>query len=87
LGSKNTSYARVDGVIEATKQTHHSKGPQNLVEIRLSHDALQELKDALRLEIGEEPLKELSEDDIEHLGIFLLSVHAEAAKMRAFRSL
>lgn len=72
---------------DRAKNPHHSKGPQALTEVRLSRDALLELKDALRLEIGEAPLKELSEEDIEHFGIFLLTVHAEAAKLRAFRSL
>jgi hypothetical protein len=48
----------------------------------LSNKAIQELKEILRTEIGEEKVKLLNNDDIQEVGSFLLVLRAEAIKRR-----
>jgi hypothetical protein len=50
--------------------------------VKLSDLARQELKEALKRETDPKTMEKLSDDDIDHFGHFLLTVHAEAAKLR-----
>lgn len=48
----------------------------------LSEKAKEDLKKILLVEIGEQSVMLLSDDDLQHAGIFLLTLHAEACKRR-----
>ncbi|KKT62665.1 MAG: hypothetical protein UW55_C0010G0014 [Candidatus Giovannonibacteria bacterium GW2011_GWA2_44_26] len=53
----------------------------------LSKLARQELKEILVHEVGPALLENLTDEDIDHIGVFLLTVHAEAAKHKVIKSL
>ena len=48
---------------------------------KLSDSARQELREILSHEVDETTMEKLSDEDIDHFGLFLLTVHAEAAKL------
>lgn len=54
---------------------------------QLPATAKAELRAILTQEAGPEAVERLSDDEIEHFGMFLLTIHAEAAKMRAINRL
>ncbi|MCF7864990.1 MAG: hypothetical protein K9M11_00600 [Candidatus Pacebacteria bacterium] len=48
----------------------------------LSTKAIEDLKEALRLEIGEDKSNLLDQNDLQQIGLFLLTLLAEAHKRR-----
>jgi len=54
--------------------------------LELSVKAQSELKDALIKNIGIEIVSQLSKDEINHLGVFFLTVFAEALKLRCSKT-